>query len=284
VVDQKRSHRVTARSTRVRIRGREAAVVNLSLGGACLEVDLAPGPPLSLTLRHPHLLEQADLRADVVWAADGKAGLRFHEPAEEQRLLLRRCMLAEHGHGVWTGREAARPVGYIVATKPGEWGLFDPQVRRVAGLRKVDVGLLLSREGAPAEVAPGFAEAAARAFELARAPWLDPPLVLERPAPLGPAQPRLTGSVVLHERKVVGYVARTGASWSFFDPQREPLGFMTLQPGGAWKVVVLGSNDDGSLDLRAAPSYPEALAAAFALRAPPELTSTTFEPAALLEL
>lgn len=278
----KRNHRVAARSTRARVRGRETAVVNLSLGGACLEVDLQPGPPLSVTLRHPHLLEQADLRADLVWAADGKAGLRFHDPGEQQRLLLRRCMLAEHGHGVWTSQEASRPVGYIVATKAGEWGLFDPHVRKVADLRRVDVGLLLAREGGAPEVVTGFSEAAARAFELARAPWIDPPLAEDRPPPLGPAQPRLTGSAVLHERRVVGYVARTGESWSFFDARREPLGFMTQRPGGAWKVVVLGTNEDGSVDLRAAPSYPQALAAAFALSSPPELTSTTFEPAALL--
>jgi hypothetical protein len=283
MANPKRSHRVAARSTRAWIGGRELPVVNLSIGGACVEVSAAlAAEPFPLALHHPHLLEPAHVRADVVWVrgkgSDGKAGIRFLDLGVDERLLLRRCMLAEHGHAVW-GFKAQRPIGYLVPTRAGEWGIYDTLVQRVADVRREEGRLLLAREGGAPAPTPSFVEAAARAFDLPRAPRIEPPITEdERPAPA-----RLSGSAVLHAGRGVGYVARTGESWSFFDAGREPLGFMTVAPGGAWRVVMLGSNEDGSLDLRAASSYPEALAAAFSLASPPELRSMTFEPAALLE-
>lgn len=283
---QKRNHRVAAASTRARVRGVEVPVVNLSLGGACLAL---PGEPpranltFELELQHPHLAQAAQVQAQIVWSsarspnAPAQAGVRWTALAPAERVLVRRCMLAEYGHGVWTP-DAPRPIGYVVPVGAEAWGLFDHDLREQGKLRRAD-GRLLLRAGAADEVqTPSFAQAAARAFGLSAAPRLEP--ALDEPPR---ALPSLSGSCVLDDGRPVGYVARAGESWSFFDLQREPLGFMTLAPGGEWRVVALGCNDDGSLDLRRAPSYPDALAAAFSLANPPGLRSTVFQPARLLD-
>lgn len=288
---QKRNHRVTATHTRARVRGVELPVVNLSLGGACLSVPGALPPPaasITLELAHPYLDETAEVRAEVVWASrsanasvDGqaRAGVRFLELRADERTLLRRCMLAEYGHAVWAAADAKRPVGYVVPTGGDAWGLYDAAVREVGRMRRVDGRLLLRLGSGDAETeTPAFAQAAAEAFGLPHPPRIEP--ALDAP----PRElPSLSGSTVLDDGRPVGYVARTGESWSFFDLAREPLGFMTLASGGEWRVVVLGTNEDGSLDLRRATSYPDALAAAFSLSTPPGLRSTVFQPARLLD-
>lgn len=290
---QKRNHRVPAAGTRARIRGLDTPVVNLSLGGACLVVaeGLAqPDARFPLELGHPHVPEKAALQAEVVWAAgeDGaaKAGVRFLGLGAKEKLLLRRCMLAEYGHGVWATPGADRPVGYVVPIGNETWGLFDLVVKQVAVLRREGVKLLLAVEGRPEVPVPSLADAAARAFGLPRAPRIHPPLErsAEGPAEAAPPDvPSFSGSSIVHQGRIIGYVARTGESWSFFDAQREPLGFMT-QAGAQWRVVTLGTNEDGSLDVKRTASYPEALAAAFGLDDPPELRGTVFQPVRLLDM
>lgn len=284
---QKRNHRVSASRTRARVAGRNVPVVNLSLGGACLALEDAPADAtVELELEHPHLAERVAFRGEVVWARAPQAGVRFVGLEAAQRTLLRRCMLAEYGHAVWASPSAERPVGYVAPIGEQRWGLFDQAVRQVGELRRDGAMLVLSADGQSPLTVPGAPEAAARCFGLPRHPRLHPPLDLTPPAPAEPAPtglPSLAGSAVLDGARVVGYVARTGESWSFFDPAREPLGFMTLSGEGEWRVVVLGDNDDGSLDLRRASSYPEALAAAYGLAEPPGLRSTVFQPARLLD-
>ncbi len=279
----KRPHRVAGRQARARLltTGREELpVLDLSLGGACLALEeVLPGRErVRLELRHPHLAAPAALRAEVVWsrrAAEGspaRAGLRFLELTAPQRLALRRCMLAEHGHAVIA--EDGAVAGYLVQTGPAAWGCFDREVRRVAELLREEDGLFLAREGSKAKV-PSVIAAAGRAFGLTSPPQLDPAVEL--------GEPELQGSAVHAHGAHVGYVASTGeTTWSFFDPQREPLGFMTRDEG-LWRVVLLGSSDDGALELRRADSYPAALAAAFRLAAPPELRTAVFRPAHRLE-
>jgi hypothetical protein len=288
-VVQKRNHRVPASSTRARVAGLDVPVVNLSLGGACLAVaDGLDGGPFLLELKHPHLPETAAVRAEVVWSTPTeRAGVRFLDLDPEQRALVRRCMLAEYGHAVWAAAGATRPVGYVVPTKPGVWGIYDQHVTEVGQLRR-DGGRLMVRTADVLSPAATVGEAVMKAFGLPRAPRLDPPLDPTKDpgappsSPPAPAAPTLTGSAVLDGPRTVGFVARTGTSWSFFDAGKSPLGFMT-QADGEWRVVVFGSNDDGSLDLRRAPTYPDALAAAFSLAAPPTLRSATFQPTALLD-
>lgn len=292
---QKRNHRVPASSTRARVAGFELPVLNLSLGGACLAVadGIEEGAPFTLELAHPHLDDAAAVQAEVVWRAPAaRAGVRFLDLSLEARTLVRRCMLAEYGHAVWT--TAPRPVGYVVPTKPATWGVYDHAVVEVAQLSRGAGGRLLLRTPEALTACATVSDAAMRAFGLPRPPRLDPPLDPTKdagpppaatPAPPTPAPatlPNLTGSSVLAAGRSVGFVARTGESWSFFDAARNPLGFMTLVDG-EWRVVVLGSNDDGSLDLRRAPSYPDALAAAFSLATPPELRSAVFRPTSLLD-
>ncbi len=285
---QKRNHRVPATHTRARVRGVEVPVVNLSLGGACLALPGALPPrsaALTLTLEHPYLDEAAEVRAEVVWAsraantsaAQAQAGVRFVELQPAERTVLRRCMLAEYGHGVWTSPDAKRPVGYVVSTGTDAWGVYDQAVREVGKLRR-DGGRLLLRAGGGGEVVvASFARAAEEAFGLPRPPRIEPALDV-------PARelPSLSGSCVLDGARTVGYVARTGESWSFFDVHREPLGFMTCADG-QWRVVVIGADEEGAFDVRRAGSYPEALAAAFALEHPPGLRSTVFQPTSLLD-
>ncbi len=296
----KRNHRVNATHTRARVRGVEVPVVNLSLGGACLALPGALPPTsvsLTLTLEHPYLDESAEVQAEVVWASraantsanapgntpgHARAGLRFLELQPTERTLLRRCMLAEYGHAVWTAPDAKRPVGYVVSTGSEAWGIYDQAVREVGKLRREAGRLQLRVGGSPEAEVATFAKAAAQAFGLPRPPRIEP--ALDAPdAPTAPSVPSLSGSSVFDDGRPVGYVARTGESWSFFDVEREPLGFMTLAPSGEWRVVVFGSNEDESLDVRRAPSYPDALAAAFSLSAPPGLRSTVFQPARLLD-
>lgn len=293
---QKRNHRVPAARTSARLRGQEVSVVNLSLGGACLALReglAADAAPFVVELEHPHFSGAAALRAEVVWSrpADAPsnaalhAGIRFLALNAVERTQLRRCMLAEYGHAVWGGGEhTGRPVGYVVPVNPTSWGLFDHAIKQVGTLRRDGARLLLGTETVPETEVPTFAEAAARAFGLPRQPRLDPPLdkiadLILEPKPL----PNLSGSCVLDGARPIGYVAKVNQSWSFFDVQREPLGFMTLGKTGEWCVVVLGSNEDESLDLRRAPSYPEALAAAYGLSDPPMLKSTVFSPRRLLD-
>ncbi len=295
---QKRNHRVPAQGTRARIRGLDTPVVNLSLGGACLVVaeGLAQQDArFPLELGHPHVPEKAALQAEVVWTTgdDGgaKAGVRFLGLGAKEKLLLRRCMLAEYGHGVWATPGADRPVGYVVPIGNETWGLFDLVVKQVAVLRREGAKLLLALAGPGSQVhaevpVPSLAEAAARSFGLPRAPRIHPPLErsAEGPAEAAPPDvPSFSGSSVIHRGQIIGYVARTGESWSFFDAQREPLGFMT-QAGVQWRVVTLGANEDGSLDVKRTASYPEALAAAFGLDDPPELRGTVFQPVRLLDM
>lgn len=282
---QKRNHRVSATHTRARVRGVEVPVVNLSLGGACLAV---PGvlPPraasLTFTLEHPYLDDVAEVRAEVVWASravneSARVGVRFVELPPNERTVVRRCMLAEYGHAVWGKPGARRPIGYVVPTGQEAWGVYDEAVRELARLRR-QAGRLLLRvgDGPEAEVAT-FARAAAQVFGLSALPRITPALDADRRE-----QPSLNGSSVFDQGRLVGYVARTGESWAFFDAEREPLGFMTLDPAGEWRVVVFGDNEDGSLDLRRAGSYPDALAAAFSLETPPQLRSCVFRPARML--
>ncbi|MCO5170557.1 MAG: PilZ domain-containing protein [Planctomycetes bacterium] len=285
---QKRNHRVAAARTRARVAGRDVPVVNLSLGGACLALEgpLPADAEVELELEHPHLPERTALRGEVVWSRAPQAGVRFVGLEAAQRTHLRRCMLAEYGHGVWASPSAERPVGYVAPIGPGRWGLFDQAVRQVGELRRDGAMLVLQADGQGSLTVPGVPEAAMRCFGLPRHPRLHPPLELDPPAPAPAAPsdaPSLSGSAVLDGARVVGYVARTGESWSFFDAAREPLGFMTVGQDGAWRVVVLGDNEDGSLDLRRAGSYPDALAAAFALTEPPGLRSTVFQPTHLLD-
>jgi len=78
----------------------------------------------------------------------------------------------------------------------------------------------------------------------------------------------------------VGYVALTSdGTWSFYGPSKQPLGYMNRDGDGPWRIVLLGDNDDGSLELREAHSYPNAVAVAFGLEAMPQLRSTVFKPA-----
>lgn len=290
---QKRNHRVPASGTKARIRGLDTPVVNLSLGGACLvvaETLAQPDARFPLELGHPHVPERAALQAEVVWAAgeDGKAraGVRFLGLGPKEKLLLRRCMLAEYGHGVWATAGADRPVGYVVPIGSETWGLFDLMVKQVAVLRRDGVKLLLAPTGGAEVPVPSLAEAAARAFGLPRAPRIHPPLErsAEGPAEAAPPDvPSFSGSTVHHKGKVLGYVAKTGESWSFFDARREPLGFMT-QAGAQWRVVTLGATEDEALDVKRTGSYPEALAAAFELDGPPELRGTVFQPVRLLDM
>lgn len=294
---QKRNHRVQAARTSARLRGHEVPVVNLSLGGACLALSegLTADASFTVELEHPHFTGSAALRAEVVWSrpadassvcpastnAAAHAGIRFLGLNAVERTQLRRCMLAEYGHAVWSGDGTGRPVGYVVPVNSTSWGLFDQAVHQVGTLRRDGARLLLGTETRPETEVPTFGEAAARAFDLPRPPRLDPPLdrsVAPDPRPL----PNLSGSCVFDGNRAIGYVARVGESWSFFDAQREPLGFMT-QAAGEWRVVVLGSNEDESLDLRRAHSYPEALAAAYSLEQPPMLRSTVFQPQRLLD-
>ena len=291
MVQQQRTHRVTAASTRVRLaNGLELPVVDLSLGGACLATRevLAGHEQLFFELRHPHLPGPASLRAEVVWSrhVDGpgsraRAGVRFVDLNGVDRLRVRRCMLAEFGHGIYVnepqrpGQPPRPPLGYLVPTGADRWSVYDGELQRVADLRRAAGRLHLERSERASVRAASAADAAAQAFELERLPRLDPPLELLEPIP---------GSAVLEGGRPIGYVACTGGStWSFFDLEREPLGFMTRGDDDAWRIVVFGSNEDGSLELRQATSYPDALAAAFGLAQPPELRSTTFRPAQLLE-
>lgn len=294
---QKRNHRVQAARTSARLGGLEVPVVNLSLGGACLALSegLDAEAPFTLELEHPHFTGSAALRAEVVWSRPATpasvhsnvaahAGIRFLGLNAVERTQLRRCMLAEYGHAVWTGDGTGRPIGYVVPVNATSWGMFDHSIRQVGTLRRDGARLLVATETRPETEVPTFAEAAARAFGLPRPPRLDPPLdriadLILEPKPL----PNLSGSLVLDDCRPIGYVARVGESWSFFDTQREPLGFMTLAPSGEWRVVVLGTNEDESLDLRRANSYPEALAAAYSLENPPMLRSTVFTPRRLLD-
>lgn len=291
VQQQKRNHRVPASSTVAVVAGFDVPVVNLSLGGACLAGadGIEAGSPFLLELKHPHLPETAAVQAEVVWSAPTeRAGVRFLDLDPAQRTLVRRCMLAEYGHAVWATPGAARPVGYVVPTKPGTWGIYDQDVAEVGQLRR-DGARLLVRTADSLSPAATVGEAVMRAFGLARAPRIDPPLDPTQDAapappeaPRPPEAPTLTGSAVLVGAQTVGFVARTGTSWSFFDTRKDPLGFMT-QADGEWRVVVLGQNEDGSLDLRRAPTYPDALAAAFSLDAPPALKSAVFRPTSLLD-
>jgi hypothetical protein len=269
-------------------------VVNLSLGGACIAT--SPGASsVELTIEHPHLPETASLRAEVVWSrpSQGKpqAGVRFLEPGPAERTLLRRCMLAEYGHAVWATPYADRPVGYVVPTSDDAWGMFDQGVRQVGTLRREGALLFLRVQGADTDViVPGFAEAAGRAFGLPRAPRIHPAIEaqpgLTITSPVGPAPsalPTLHGSTVHDAGRAVGYVAKVKESWSFFDPRREPMGFMTRAESGAWNVVILGADEDSEVVVKSAASYPDAIAAAFSLAQPPDLRSVVFKPARLLD-
>jgi hypothetical protein len=62
-----------------------ARVVDMGLGGACIEVAeaLAPGTPVRLQMTSPHLWDPLELRALVAWGREGQAdkppriGVRF---------------------------------------------------------------------------------------------------------------------------------------------------------------------------------------------------------------
>jgi hypothetical protein len=82
----------------------EISVVDLGLGGACLELEekLEPGREITLGIDLPGLWEPLELRAEVVWRSaedQGKkalTGVRFLQPSGKSLRLLAEALANEH--------------------------------------------------------------------------------------------------------------------------------------------------------------------------------------------